>query len=196
MRASDDIVVTEATDLPVSVEEFKQHARIDYSTDDALVEHYVKAAAEHLRNLTGRAFLTETRKAVFPGWDAVLFLPTPLVRSVVAVTYVDEDFAEQTVDASLYHAAQLLAPWDQCQISPLTSWPGTPALVPNAVRVTYTCGYGAAAEDVPAGLRQAVLLLAAHWYEHREDVIVGTTASTVPNGVRALTEPHRFRRLF
>ena len=49
MRAIDDIVVAEATELPVSVEEFKQHARIDYSTDDALVEHYVKAAAEHLR---------------------------------------------------------------------------------------------------------------------------------------------------
>jgi uncharacterized phiE125 gp8 family phage protein len=37
------------------------------------------------------------------------------------------------------------------------------------VRLTFEAGFGPVWEDVPADLRQAVMLLAAHFYENRHD---------------------------
>ena len=52
-------------------------------------------------------------------------------------------------------------------------------------------GYGTAVTDVPEGLRLAVLKLLAHWFEHREEVIVGTTVAKLPMSVESLIGKHR-----
>jgi uncharacterized phiE125 gp8 family phage protein len=56
----------------------------------------------------------------------------------------------------------------------------------NAIRNEYICGYGAAATNVPPALRQAMLLLIAHWFENREAVVTGTIATTIPLSARSL----------
>lgn len=43
----------------------------------------------------------------------------------------------------------------------------------------------------PAAVEQAVLMLAAHWYEAREAAVIGATANSVPFGVHQLLSPHR-----
>ncbi|MBK0032745.1 phage gp6-like head-tail connector protein [Erwinia sp. S43] len=40
-------------------------------------------------------------------------------------------------------------------------------------------------------IRVAMLLLIGHWYENREGVTVGVTATTVPLAVDALLQPYR-----
>lgn len=47
------------------------------------------------------------------------------------------------------------------------------------------------ANTVPADLKQAVLLLAAHWYENREASLVGVTAQELPFGVWEIVNEHR-----
>jgi uncharacterized phiE125 gp8 family phage protein len=60
------------------------------------------------------------------------------------------------------------------------------------VEIEFAAGFGAAWEAVPPDLGQAVLLLAAHYYEHRNDATeAGLTQ--MPFGVSALIA--RFRRL-
>lgn len=44
---------------------------------------------------------------------------------------------------------------------------------------------------VPASLKQAVLLLTAHFYENREGVLVGISAAMIPFGVLDLIRSHR-----
>ena len=44
---------------------------------------------------------------------------------------------------------------------------------------------------VPEELKQAVLMLAAHFYEHREPVAIGATVEKLPLAVNALTEAYR-----
>lgn len=46
-------------------------------------------------------------------------------------------------------------------------------------------------DPIPASLKQAVLLLAAHFYENREAVLVGITAGDLPFGVISLIRAHR-----
>lgn len=52
-------------------------------------------------------------------------------------------------------------------------------------------------EDVSNGLvvntaiKQAMLMTIAHWYEHRESVVVGVTSKEIEEGVWRLIQPYR-----
>lgn len=46
-------------------------------------------------------------------------------------------------------------------------------------------------DGTPADVQQAVLMLAAHWYENREATLVGVTAQSVPFGYEAIIANHR-----
>ena len=59
--------------------------------------------------------------------------------------------------------------------------------------VRFVAGFGEAWEDVPADLRQAVLLLAAHFYENRTDT--GSVSGSMPFGVLVLIEAYRATRI-
>jgi uncharacterized phiE125 gp8 family phage protein len=73
-------------------------------------------------------------------------------------------------------------------------WP-QPGKAANGIEIDLTAGYGAAADDVPAPLRQALLLLVAHWYERREPIEVGSPETSIPNSISDLLAPYRLRRL-
>jgi len=46
-------------------------------------------------------------------------------------------------------------------------------------------------DPLPAAIRQAVLMLAAYWYETRETAQAGGAPFAVPFGVHDLLQPHR-----
>lgn len=52
--------------------------------------------------------------------------------------------------------------------------------------------YGGQEQDeIPAPLVEAVLQLAAHWFENREATLVGVTAQELPFGVWAIVNEYR-----
>ncbi len=61
------------------------------------------------------------------------------------------------------------------------------------MRVTSFAGDGAAATDVPAAIKAAILLMVADFYENREDTVVGVGLDVrpLPRGVDALLAPYR-----
>jgi uncharacterized phiE125 gp8 family phage protein len=63
----------------------------------------------------------------------------------------------------------------------------------DTVRVRMLAGFGPEWSDLPADLRQAVLLLAAHYYEYRHEVQYD--GGCMPFGVSALIERYRTMRL-
>lgn len=46
-------------------------------------------------------------------------------------------------------------------------------------------------EDIPAPLVEAVLQLAAHWYENREATLVGVTGQELPFGIWPIINEYR-----
>ena len=64
------------------------------------------------------------------------------------------------------------------------SWPSTSLRPANGVCVTFSAGYGAAAA-VPQKIKQAILLLLSHYFEHRE-AVTDKPMSTVPMAVESL----------
>ena len=63
----------------------------------------------------------------------------------------------------------------------------------GSVEIDFTAGFGPVWETVPADLRQAVLLLAAQYYEMRHDG--DADGAAMPFGVAALIERWRTVRL-
>ena len=70
------------------------------------------------------------------------------------------------------------------------SWPSTTLQPANGICIEFDAGYGDAAADVPAAVKQAMLLLIGHLYENREAV---TDKSTVvlPMAVESLLWKNR-----
>jgi hypothetical protein len=146
---------------PVTLAEAKAFARIDGTEEDALVGALIAAARLHVESVTGRALVTQTWRLVLNCVSGRLVqLPVVPVSGLI----------EAPEGAALQGDSVLLA-------APV-----------DALTLDYTAGYGDAA-DVPADLRQAVLVLIAYWYEHRDSV------TTAPAGFERLVATYRRVRL-
>lgn len=71
--------------------------------------------------------------------------------------------------------------------------PVAPVSAKGSVVVHFEAGFAAAWEGVPSDLRQAVLMLAAHYYEYRHETRLGD--GCMPFGVSSLIERYRPLRI-
>ena len=166
--------------MPVTLELAKKHCRVDGDYEDDLIKSYIEAAAGWVEKYTGHLLTERPVTLKFPRFGSELRLAIAPIKSVDSVTYLDGDGAEQTLTGARLYQGALLPQAN-------TSWPAT--LSKSDVEVTVTAGY--AEGDVPAELKQAVMLLTSHQYENREAVVVGTIAAEMPAGVVALAHPFR-----
>lgn len=182
-------VQTAAPGAPsVSLAEMRMHARIDADDEDLVLAGYITAATRHVEKLAGHKLVTQTWTQSFSGLADRIYLHMHPVSSVSSVTYYDSDNASQTLTSTLY---RLVQGWDGNYIArdSASTYPDTYER-PDAVTVTMVAGYGASAGNIPDDLRHAVMLLAAQWYESREDALP-MEMRPIPNGVMALVAPHR-----
>jgi uncharacterized phiE125 gp8 family phage protein len=186
-------LVTAPAVEPVTLAQAKAHCRVDISEDDALISGLITAARMFIEGQTHRALITQTWDFTFDEFPCEsLRLPMAPVSDVTNISYVDTNGDTQTLLGSpaLTDFRSVLNT-DTPYLVPLydESWPDT-RCQPNAVTVRAVCGYGTARRIVPAPLSHALLLLVAHWYEHREAAALGGT-SEVPFAVEALISPYR-----
>lgn len=174
---------------PVTLEQVKAHLRVDSNDENTLIAALVSAAVSHLdgwSGILGRCLVSQTWRQDFCSF-ANLKLPFPNVQSVV-IAYTDQNGVPQTVAGTNYHIVN-----EHCGSRIMLAEGGAfPAAAnqPDAVRVTFVAGYGAA-DAVPAGLKVAILLHIGHLYANREAVSVGLSAAGLPFGYDALVAPHR-----
>jgi uncharacterized phiE125 gp8 family phage protein len=185
---------TGPTAEPVSLDDVRRQARIESSVDDIdpLLAVYLASAREFAEARTGRALMTQTwylKLDDFPLWDAPIWIPRPPLQSVTAVTYVDGFGTTQTWPSSQYIVSAPAGPNAQFgRIAPGAnfSYPATEDRI-EAVTVEFVCGW--TAEDlVPGKIKAAILQLAAHQYEHREPIVIGTISSEIPLSALALLD--------
>lgn len=152
---------------PVSLAEFKAHARIDHNHEDSKIAKYLTAARRMVESDTRRAFCTQTWTLRLDYLPAYMVLDVCPVQSITSITYYDANNAQQTLAASVYESDIYSEP---PIIRPAfgQTWPTTYDRL-NAVTVTYVAGY-LAVSAVPEEAKQAISMLAAHWYEHGEAV--------------------------
>jgi uncharacterized phiE125 gp8 family phage protein len=176
------------TAQPITLAQAKAQVRVDFADEDALISALIEAATDHVDGWTGvlgRALMTQTWELSLDKFPkGAINLPLGPCRQIVAVTYVAANGSTQTVSSADYTTD--LNPVEGWVIPKTTGWPTTMETA-NAVTVRWVAGYATAA-DVPAGLKQAILLLVAHWYQNRELIGQG---QALPFTVSALLAPYK-----
>lgn len=174
---------------PVTTAEAKAHLRVDFADDDTYIDGLIAAARATCETLSRNQFVTATFVMTlerFPeNFDPIEF-PKPPLQSVDTITYIDENGDSQTWaagerDVITNEAVGLVVP------KPGNSYPTTQRDKRQAVTVTFDAGHGLAA-DVPKAVKQAMFLLIGHWYENREEVVVGTITKQIERSVDALLD--------
>jgi uncharacterized phiE125 gp8 family phage protein len=179
---------------PVSLADAKAHLRIDGEDDDALLTAAIVAARVHVEALTRRVLIEQGWRVYFDFWPRSRAVPIPVAPliSVDAVTVYGADGAPVAVAAEDYDVDTASVPG---RLVLLGSAPPAVGRAVNGIEIDVTAGYGASSVDVPAPLRQAAMMLVAHWYEHRGAVGHDLAAAVPPHGFDALIAPYRILSL-
>ena len=192
------MMLTEETPVPslaLPVEEMKDHLRMgsgfaDDGLQDGLIETQLRAALAAIEGRIGKMLFQRRFLWALEDWrDEEQALPVAPVSGVVSVTLVDAAGGEVVVPSGAYRLVKDLH-------RPRLAGKGTALpTIPSegAVKVVFDAGFGAAWTDIPVDLRQAVLLLAGEFYEHRHDD--GAQAAGLPFGVVTLIERWRTVRI-
>ncbi|KAA0920169.1 hypothetical protein FLO80_03345 [Aquicoccus porphyridii] len=194
------MMLIEETAVPLAalpVDEFKAHLRLgsgfaEDSLQDAVLESFLRAAIAAIEARTGKILIERGFSWVLTQWrdQAGQALPVAPVRAITEVVLVDRGEAEEVVDPALY---RLDRDMQRPRLRPVgTLLPNIPGA--GSVRIGFIAGFGAGWGDLPSDLAQAVLLLAAHYYEYRHETSLGE--GCMPFGVTSLIERYRTVRLF
>lgn len=162
-------VKTDASTWPVTLAEAKQHLRVTSSAEDTLIEALIPTATVMVENYTNLGLAQRTLIMRCRDWPCEeLVLWYPLVTSVVAVRYLDQEGVEQTLDPSVYQVDIEGSLRPSVSLGWTQTWPIIRPQHPSPVRVEYNSGYGA---SIPTPLKQAILMMMADLYENRESQI-------------------------
>jgi uncharacterized phiE125 gp8 family phage protein len=180
---------------PVTLAEAKAHLRVDGTAEDTLVGSLIITSRLHVEAALGLALITQGWSAFIDDWPPgrEVRLPMRPVQSITGVRLYAADESLQTVAADTYLLDGAGTPARLVRRGN-AAWP-RPTRAANGIEIAFVAGYGSAAADVPAPIRQAIQLLIAHWHEHREPVDIGAASVPVPPMVSDLLQPYRMARL-
>jgi len=180
---------------PVTLAEAKAHLRVDTTAEDTLIASLIVTSRLHVEAAAGLALITQGWSYFLDVWPPgpALKLPLRPVQAITAVRLYDESAVVTTLDPASYLLDGAGSPPRLVRQGAIV-WP-KPGRIANGIEVAFTAGYGNAATAVPGPLRQAILLLTAHWYDHRSPIEIGHHAEPVPDMVSELLSPYRSLRL-
>lgn len=169
-------IVTKPATEPLSLADVREHLRLESTEGDArTLDALIATARKVVEGLTERVLVSQTWDwfmDAFPAGDfEVPYPPLQVGAEITSIKYYDTAGVEQTWAASNYSLDTDSMP-GRISRAYGVSYPSTRPMN-NAVTVRFVAGYGDA-EDVPEPIKQAMLILIAHWYGQRE--LVSTDA--------------------
>jgi uncharacterized phiE125 gp8 family phage protein len=184
------ILLTAPAAEPLALDEARLFLRVEHTDDDALIGALIAGARLHIEAQTKRALITQTWRLALDEWPEsgrVGVRPAPL-QAVTAARVYDADGNAATLDLQSFvrvldGTGIAFVPWAM----------PAPGRIASGIELDLRVGYSDTALSVPEPLRQAIRLLAAHWYENRS--LVADAAAALPETVAALIAPYRMLSL-
>ena len=169
------MMLIEQTTVPTlafPVQALKNHLRLgtgfaDDGMQDGLVESYLRAAMAAIEGRIGKALIARDFKWSLEDWrnGGEQALPVAPVASITRISLLDNDGNAEVVPLTMYRLVQdMHRPKVQASGFMLPQVPRD-----GGIEIEFVAGFGPAWTDVPADLAQAVLMLAAEYYERRHE---------------------------
>jgi len=191
------IELTQVPDAALPVAEFRNHLQIgsgfaDDGSQDAVLAPLLRAAIAAVEGECGKALYARTFQFVVTAWRGIArqSLPVAPASAIQSVTVTDMGGGEEVIATSAYRLVR------DTHLPELKSagWALPTIPVGGTAEIVFDAGFGAAWPDVPPALAQAVMMVAAHYYENRSATV--DRAKALPLGVESLIRPYRPIRLF
>jgi uncharacterized phiE125 gp8 family phage protein len=183
---------------PISFDEMADHLRLIDDTDEEYVTGLIAVAREYVEGVTGRVAVSSTYRVVAQSWadlksinermpffrtslttsELIPLFRTPLI-SITSIKYYPPGVTTQTTLSSTNYSAIVTTSPGQIFIPSSVILPDVEEERPDAIEILFVAGHSTIGE-VPATLRHAIKLLAAHFYETRQPVITGTIVAAMP----------------
>ena len=177
----------------VSVDDCKLDLRIDSSStiDDALILSYINASSRLASEITGRKLISESIKFSIDTtyFNERIVLPFTPVSAVTEIQYYDPAGVSQTMNISDFHLYNFDDKSELCLKEGLV----LPSVDDrrDAVNITFVTGYGANSSDIPYTIRKGIRMLVTHYYENRNNTILGMSVADIPFGAESLLNVER-----
>lgn len=193
------MMLVEQTTIPAGslpVQEFKDHLRLgtgfaDDDVQDGILEPILRAAIAAVEAHISKATISREWEWTIPAWRdlASQVLPLAPVASITELKIVDRMGDEELIASSRY----VLFPDTHRPRVVATGFCLPPIPVGGKALITFEAGFGPGWAYVPADLAQAILMLAAIYYEDRSAAHSGPS---MPKPVAAILSSYRDVRLF
>jgi len=189
-------LVTPPTLEPVTWGEVLAHLGIKEFDEDTTassiedINRLIKAVRVHLeQSVLNRALITQTWKVFydyFPGCDYIS-IPFPLLQSITHVKYTNSAGTITTLTATTDYLEDIVSEPGRVVLPYSGSWPTFTPYPIRPIEIQFVAGYGNTEADVPAEIRQAILIMVSDLYENHEDLVekaltnLGTVDSLLAN---------------
>ena len=180
---------------PITLAEAKAHLRVDQTAEDALIASLIITSRLHIETALGLALITQSWSYFLDRWpkSCEIVLPLRPVQTINAVRIYSDNTTYVTLPGGAFSLDGTGLPARAVRAA--TVVPVNPLRATGGIEFALTAGYGPAASSVPAPIRQALLLLVAHWYEHRDPIEIGMPETRIPAVVSDLLQPYKPVRL-
>ena len=182
---------------PVSLADAKAFLRVGHVDEDPLISDLIASARQQIEALTGLALITQSWRETLDAWphrrlsacsQAVRLMRRPLI-SVDALRLYDRSGEATLIDPAEYR----IEPGEPGRLIAILPFSlPQPERRAGGIEIDFTAGFGAAPDDSPAALRDAILQLVAARYagaERAESARRG--AAGLPDTVAELISPWR-----
>lgn len=160
----------------ITLQEAKDYMRVDYDTDDTLIQSIITASYDMFESYTGRVLAPATVTLYYGSYGSTIHLPIAPIVTIDSVEYRQNngDWVDVTGDWELFGSTIQV-------IYPNYVADGT------RLKVELTGGYGTIPEAIKIGLLKWI----TSNYEDRQDNISGTIVAKMPNESKMLWKPYK-----
>lgn len=180
----------------ITVAELRQHLRLTANTDDAYLHGLLMGVFDYVSNYLGYQVCKSTVDYFYTQTDGGVFHIPARILSLTSVKYRDSNGDLQTMASTDYDEVLTISA-NYCYDVTLINNPATLYDYGWRYKVTVVEGFGKSGDSVdfskifPESLRNAIYLLAEHFYTQRGAEVVGASVQPLTYGHETLLSPFK-----